>query len=197
MTILVLELPVPHLAALTGSREHPTSFLGMWDEFYIYVTGFIVLGIYWVLHHYMFHFIKRSDGVLAWLNIVFLVLAALVPYATKILKENEVLFRDIQDPGWDAAGGFFAITTMATILMLLVMWQYATRGYRLVDRDIDQRIISVLNRVIVIGVGINLVGTILSVFYTPFGLLSFVAMAYVIFATAYGRYRPVKETAKS
>jgi uncharacterized membrane protein len=145
----------------------------------------------------MFHFIKRSDGVLAWLNIVFLVLAALVPYATKILKENEVLFRDVQDPGWDAAGGFFAITTMASILMLLVMWQYATRGYRLVDRDIDQRIISVLNRVIVIGVGINLVGTILSVFYTPFGLLSFVAMAYVIFATAYGRYRPVKETAKS
>ena len=196
MTILVLELPVPHLLGSAGSGEHPASFLDMWDEFYIYVTGFIVLGIYWILHHYMFHFIKRSDGVLVWLNIVFLVLAALVPYATKVLQVNEVLFRDIQDAGWDAAGGFFAITTMASILVLLVMWQYATRRHRLVARDIDERIVSVLNRIILIGIGINFVGVILSVFYAPAGLLSFVAMAYMIMATAYGHHRPVKRKAK-
>lgn len=190
MTILVLELPAPHLLGSAGSGEHPTSFLEMWDEFYIYVIGFIALGIYWILHHYMFHFIKRSDGVLAWLNIVFLILAALVPYATKVLQVNEALFRGVQDKGWDAAGGFFVITTIATILVLLIMWQYATRGYRLVDRDIDERIITVLNKVILIGVAIMSIGMVLSVFFPPAGSISLVAVAFMIIATAYGRYRP-------
>lgn len=191
MTILVLELSVPHLFDSSGAGEHPTSFLEMWAEFYIYVIGFLVLGIYWILHHYMFHFIRRSDGVLVWLNIVFLVFATIVPYATKVLSVNEVLFREVQDRGWDAAVGFFAVTTMATILILLGIWQYATRGYRLVDRDIDGRIISVLNRVTLIGVGINIIGVVLSVFFSPAGLLSIVALGYMIIATAHGRHRPV------
>jgi len=106
-----------------------------------------------------------------------------------------VLFRDFRDVGWEAAGGFFAITTMASILVLLVMWQYATHGYRLIDRDIDERIIPMLKQGILIGVGIDFVGIVLSVFYAPAGLLALVAMVYMIVATAYGRYRPVKEKA--
>jgi hypothetical protein len=85
---------------------------------------------------------------------------------------------------------------MATILVLLAIWQYATRRHRLVDRDIDKRIISVMNRIILIGVGINFIGVILSIFFAPAGLLSFVAMAYMIMATAYGHYRPIKRKAK-
>ena len=187
MTILVLELPVPHLFGSAGPGDHPTSFLDMWAEFYIYVSGFLVLGIYWILHHHMFHFIRRSDGVLVWLNIVYLIFAAIVPYATKVLNVNEVLFRGAQEAGWDAAGGFFSITTMTTILILLGIWQYATRGHRLVDDNLDGRIISAFGRVILIGVGINLVGVVLSVFFAPAGLLAFVALAYMIGVTAFGQ----------
>ena len=50
MTIIVLELSVPYLLGSSPAGEHPTSFLEMWDEFYIYAVGFIVLGIYWILH---------------------------------------------------------------------------------------------------------------------------------------------------
>lgn len=189
MTILVLELPVPHLLGSLGPGTHPTGFLEMWDEFYIYVSGFLVLGIYWILHHYMFHFIKRSDGVLVWLNIVFLVLASLIPYATKVLSVNEMLFVGPQDE-WNAAGGFFVITTIPTMLVLLALWQYATKGYRLVNRDMDKRIIPVLTRVILIGVTINAIGIVLSFFYPPAGSIGLLALAFMIIVTAYGRYTP-------
>jgi uncharacterized membrane protein len=191
MTIIVLELSVPYLLASSPPGEHPTSFLEMWDEFYIYVVGFITLGIYWILHRYMFFFIQRSDGVLIWLNILFLMLASMVPFSTKVLSANEVLLPRAQSES-NAATAFFAVTTMATILMLLVIWRYATRGYRLVDPDIDERIIPALTRVILIGVTINAIGVAVSYVFPWAGLLSFVAMAFMIIDTAYGRYRPVK-----
>ncbi len=192
MTILVLELPAPLLLETVTHGEHPTSFLAMWPEFYIYVMGFIVLGIYWTLHHYIFHYIKRSDGVLMWLNILFLIFAALVPFSAKVLSVNEVLFASSESE-MNAASGFFTITTSASILTLLVMWRYATRGYRLVDPDIDKRIIPAISRVILISVLIYLLGFLASFFIPLAGYLAFVAMAYMVFSTAYGRYRPVNQ----
>jgi uncharacterized membrane protein len=189
MTIIVLELSVPYLLGSPTPGEHPTSFLEMWDEFYIYVIGFISLGIYWILHRYMFYFIERSDGVLIWLNILFLMLASMVPFSTKVLSLNEVLLPSPQGES-NAATGFFAVTTIATILVLLALWRYASQGYRLVDPDIDQRIISTLTKVILIAAVITAVGMAGSYIIPWAGLLAFVAMVYMIIATAYGRYRP-------
>ena len=191
MTIIVLELSVPYLLGSSGPGEHPTSFLEMWDEFYIYVVGFIVLGIYWILHRYMFFFIQRSDGVLIWLNILFLMLASMVPFSTKVLMVNQRLFASAQDEG-TAASEFFVFTTVGTILVLLAIWQYATRGHRLVDPDIDERIIPALTRVILIGVAVMLVGVVLSYFILWAGYLALVAMVFMIVATAHGRYRPAE-----
>jgi uncharacterized membrane protein len=190
MTILVFELSVPYLLSGTAPGNHPTSFLDMWGEFYIYVIGFLTLGVYWVLHSYMFHYIKRADGVLMWLNIIFLVLAALVPFSTKVLEVNEVLIAG-PDSEWTAAGFFFSAMTVGTILLLLVIWQYATRNYRLIDRDIDKRTVSALSRVILVGTGIMSLGVLLSYFYPPASWLGFVALAYMIIVTARGRHRSV------
>jgi uncharacterized membrane protein len=189
MTIIVLELSVPHLLGSPGPGEHPTSFLEMWDEFYIYGLGFITLGIYWILHRYMFYFIQRSDGVLIWLNILFLMLASMVPFSTKVLMVNEKLIAGAHREG-TAASEFFAFTTVGTILVLLAIWQYATRGHRLVDRDIDSRITSTLTRVILIGVGVMLIGVVGSYFIPWMGYLGLLAMAFMILATGYGRFRP-------
>lgn len=190
MTILVLELSVPHLLPEAVPGGHPTSFFDMWDEFYIYVLGFLALGVYWVLHSYMFCFIKRSDGVLLWMNILFLVLAALVPFSTKVLEVNEALIAG-PDSQWTSAGLFFTAMTVGAILLLLIMWRYASRDYRLIDQGIDHRTVSVFNRVILIGAGIMCLGTVLSYFYPPAGLLGFVALAYMIVMTARGRHRSV------
>ena len=193
MTILVLEISVPHMLGSSATDEHPTSFLEMWDEFYIYVLGFLALGVYWVLHSYMFHFIKRSDGILMWLNILFLVLAALVPFSTKVLEVNDVLFSG-PDSEWTTAGLFFTAMTIGTILLLLGMWQYATSSYRLVNADLDRRTIYVIKRVILIGVSIMTIGTLLSFFFPLAGWLGFVALAYMIVVTARGRFsRPLSQ----
>ena len=78
MTILVLEIAIPGLEEPAHGEVSEASLEMIWDllatEFVPYAFGFLTLGVYWILHHYIFHFIRRSDGVLAWLNIVFLML---------------------------------------------------------------------------------------------------------------------------
>jgi uncharacterized protein YacL len=81
-------------------------------------------------------------------------------------------------------------TTIITFLLLLIIWQYATRGYRLVDRDISKDPINFVNKIIIIGSSIALIVVILSYFNLEFGYLAFVPMAYVIIAIAYGHHKP-------
>ena len=180
MTLLVIELSVPHFLG-SGDPTHPTSLWEMRGEFYNYAIGFLSLGIYWVLHHYIFYFIKRSDGVLTWLNITFLAFASLVPFWTEVLNINEGIFHVILSYG---------VYMIFTFFILLLILEYATRGQRLVDRDIDKLTISVLKKVILIGSFIVTIGVVFS-YFTPYaGYLFFVAGSFFVITTAYGRHKP-------
>ena len=187
MTILVFQLSIPQFTGNVTSLDPITSFGEMTGEFYIYVLSFLVLGIYWIMHHYMFHHIKRSNGILIWINIVIMIMVTLVPFSAAVMRANSTLI-----PGERAESNvpysFFMGTTILTILMLLVMWQYSTRGYRLVDPGIDRRVISALTRTILIGCGVTFVGFVLS-FYIPIAsILGFFAMFFMIAMTAYEKH---------
>ena len=186
ITILVLELPAPYLLGGTAAADHPASFQDLWAEFYIYAVSFISLGIYWILHHYIFHFIKRSDGVLVWLNVLFLMLAALVPYSAKVLMVNEAIIAGESETS--AAGAFFGAITVATLLALLAMWQYATRGCRLVEHTIDQRTVRTLSRTMLIASIAMALAIGLSYLVAAVGFIPFVIMVYMIVTTARGRH---------
>lgn len=179
MTLLVIELSVPHFLG-SGDPGHPTSLWEMRGEFYNYAIGFLSLGIYWTLHHYIFYFIKRSDGVLTWLNITYLACISLVPFWTEVLNLNEGIFHVI------LSYGSYMIFTFFVLLAIL---EYASRGYRLIDRDIDERSISVLKKVILIGTFIVAIGVVFS-YFTPYaGYLLLVAGSFFVITTAYGRHR--------
>ena len=130
-----------------------------------------------------------------WLNILFLVLAALVPFSTKVLEVNEVLLAS-PDSEMTSAGLFFTAMTIGTILLLLLMWQYATRNHRLVNKNLNEQTIAAINRVILVGVTIMISGTVLSFFLPLVAWLGFVALVYMIIVTANGRTRLTKGRAK-
>jgi uncharacterized membrane protein len=188
MTILVLELSIPNfIGTHAGSEEVARSFVEIIPEFYGYALGFVVLGIYWILHRFMFHFIRRSDGVLVWLNILFLMFAAAVPFMTAVLRVNKSLAPGAQTASqmpWVFNSGSLIIT----ILILLGIWQYATEKHRLVDQDIDKRVVWALKKIILIGLSIMLIGFVLSFFIPLASLISGASALYMIFVTARARH---------
>jgi uncharacterized membrane protein len=81
ITIMVLELKVPHGADLEALKPLLPNFLS-------YVLSFIYVGIYWNNHHHMLHAAKRVTGRVLWANLSLLFWLSLFPFATGWMGEN-------------------------------------------------------------------------------------------------------------
>jgi uncharacterized membrane protein len=97
ITIMVLELKVPHGATLAALGE-------LWPVFTSYVLSFVHLGIYWNNHHHMFHAVKRVSGGVLWANLHLLFWLSLIPFVT----------------AWMGVNHFAAVPTAAYGLVLLL-----------------------------------------------------------------------------
>ena len=82
MTLLVMELSIPALARTNVNVELATHLLSMWPRFLSYVLSFLTLGVFWQIHHSCFEGVGQYDTTLTWLNILFLMFVALVPFPT-------------------------------------------------------------------------------------------------------------------
>ena len=81
ITIMVLELKVPHGADLEALRP-----LG--GVFVSYVLSFVFVGIYWTNHHHLFQVVDRVTGGILWANLHLLFWLSQVPFATGWAGEN-------------------------------------------------------------------------------------------------------------
>ena len=81
ITIMVLELRVPHGADLASLRPLAPVLAS-------YVLSFVYLGIYWNNHHHMLHATHRVDGSVLWANLHLLFWLSLVPFVTGWMGEN-------------------------------------------------------------------------------------------------------------
>ncbi len=69
MTLLVFGITIPAVAQDAPAAAFQQKLLELWPKFLTYGISFIVLGIYWVGHHNQFHYIRRTDRMLLWINI--------------------------------------------------------------------------------------------------------------------------------
>ncbi len=81
ITIMVLELKVPHGADLATLADLVPVFLG-------YVLSFIYVGIYWNNHHHLFQAAQRVNGLILWANLHLLFWLSLIPFVTGWMGEN-------------------------------------------------------------------------------------------------------------
>ena len=81
ITIMVLELKVPHTVELEGLRP-------LWPVFLSYVMSFVYVGIYWNNHHHFLHAAKKVTGGVMWANLHLLFWLSLIPFVTGWMGEN-------------------------------------------------------------------------------------------------------------
>jgi TMEM175 potassium channel family protein len=81
ITIMVLELKVPHGADLAALR-------GLVPVFLSYVLSFVFLGIYWNNHHHLLQAVKHISGGVLWANLHLLFWLTLIPFVTAWMGEN-------------------------------------------------------------------------------------------------------------
>ena len=83
ITIMVLELKVPHAAELAALKPVLPVLLS-------YVLSFIYLGIYWNNHHHLFQATEQVSGGILWANLHLLFWLSLFPFTTAWMGENHL-----------------------------------------------------------------------------------------------------------
>jgi uncharacterized membrane protein len=83
ITIMVLDLKVPHSTSFTALRAVVPVFLS-------YVLSFVYVGVYWNNHHHLLHAAERVDGKILWANLHLLFWLSLAPFTTAWLGENPI-----------------------------------------------------------------------------------------------------------
>ena len=82
ITIMVLELKVP-------LRADAATLLAQWPVFLSYALSYLVVAIYWVNHHRLFHIVPRVNSAVLWSNNFMLFCMSLIPFATAYMGENQ------------------------------------------------------------------------------------------------------------
>lgn len=138
LTLLVLDIKAPEALS---EAELISKLLALWPKLFSYIISFVILGIFWFGHHMEFHYIRRSDRIHIWLNLLFLMCIAFIPFSASLLGSN------LENRVAIALYGFNLI---AAGLVRYFHWRYITHGYRLVDIDMDRQIIRKVERIFLI-----------------------------------------------
>lgn len=138
LLVLLIEPPPPHLSQGDVVKD----VLEMGHYFAAYVLSFMLVGIYWLGHHGLFHHIRRGDLTLVWLNLVFLMCVAFVPFPTALLVEY---------PTDRMAAVIYGLAQLLCSSSLGAIWFYAVRNRRLVSKNLERDV--VLRTSLKLGVG--------------------------------------------
>lgn len=168
ITLLVLNIQVPHVAA----SDLPAELFKLWPRLLVYAQSFVIVGIYWVAHHNSFHYIQWSDRTLLWLNIFLLLCIVFIPFPTAVLGEY---------PGQQISVILYSATLVITGLVLQLLWWYVTSGLRLVDPDIDPRLVKRATRRNLMAPLIYLVAIVVSFLsvWASLAVIAFVPILYI------------------
>ena len=83
ITIMVLELKVPHQNGLAGLRA-------ILPTLAVYALSFTFTGIYWINHHHLVHRTEEADQAILYANLAFLFSLSLLPFFTAYLIEKHI-----------------------------------------------------------------------------------------------------------
>src|SRR5256714_14318518 len=120
ITLLVLLFDVPDVSE---GRSLGHVLLHQWPSYASYAVSFITIGIIWVNHHTLFRHIVRVDRVFLFINVLFLMAVAFIPYPTSLVAQ---FIRSSGDARPAALLYGITMTTMA--IFMNTLWQYAAHG---------------------------------------------------------------------
>ena len=191
MTLMVLELAIPFISENSTNQEITRALFSIWPKILTYFLSFMILGVFWLIHHFIFENVKVYDTTLAWINIIFLMFVSLIPFTTSFLGE------------------YFLETTPTLIygLQLFLMFflgfslfAYSTAKNRLVEADFDAEIAKggkvmgyIYFVILVIAIVFSFIKPVVSVSIYGLIVVLFIAFSgfgraeYVITATSFGK----------
>jgi uncharacterized membrane protein len=172
MTLLVLDISVPQISSshdATDNAEAGTELLNglfdLWPKILSFGISFIILAIFWVSHHRLFHYIKHVNRPLIWINFMFLMATCFLPFSASFLGEYNQQQISIF---------VFGANSILIALLLYIQWWYATsRHSRLVNENLDSITKTTSLRRLLFGIIVYLIAIGISFVYIELSIFVF------------------------
>ncbi len=130
ITLLILEIKIPELPGKSSPTdgEFINFFLTvMLQKFIGFIVSFLVIGLYWMVHHRMFNYIIHYNKKLMWTNLFFLLSVVLMPFSSAFLSDYFLLMSHVPL-------GFYTFNICLTGFMTYRLWHIiADPKYHLSD----------------------------------------------------------------
>src|SRR5690606_8165786 len=85
ITLLVLEIEVPHLHPGASPSEYWEALGELVPSFLAFLLSFMVIGRFWLSHHQIFGRVAHFDVRLVWPNMLYLLAIAFMPFTTAFM----------------------------------------------------------------------------------------------------------------
>lgn len=129
-TLLVLNLEVPNLPRGEASRELPRAVFNLAPDLLSYVVSFVVILMFWTAHRGIFRHVKYTNRRLSWLNGLFLMVVASLPFSTGLFDRYS---------GEPLAVVVYAGSLALARLMLTAVWWYVSADPALIHEGVGPR----------------------------------------------------------
>lgn len=125
ITLMALSIDIPDLPLNLSQSELLQRLDDFYPQFEDYIISFAVIGIFWISYHQVFNHIKGSHISMVYLNLLFLLFITLLSLTTTFV----INYASYQIPYI-----IYCIVVIMTSSLLVLIWWYATKDYRLVDK---------------------------------------------------------------
>jgi len=169
MTLLVLDLRLPPLADLSSGTLRDALVSNI-PHFISFVISFEVIGIFWMSHLRMFSFIAVYTRGLAFLNLLFLMSIAIMPFSTTLVGDYGRL---------TLAAVFYSLSLVFTSGTSNLLWFYASRRGRLLDPAVSHADVVVVTTRGLVTLALFIVGTAVAFINVQLASIVWISIAFV------------------
>jgi uncharacterized membrane protein len=165
MTLLVLNLAIPEITSPVSNLAIQNSLYHILPNFISLVVSFVLLALFWSIHHRIFNQIKIVNKHLLWINVIWLLFIVLVPFSASLTgKYGDFSISHI----------IFNLNMLGISFFLYLNWAYANQS-DLLHENVDVKTIPKTKMINLVFIFITLLALLLS-----FVIPSFSSLVYLL-----------------
>ena len=172
ITIMVLTIKIPDITPDIHKSASPWMFRNhlehLWPYLITYAFSFMMIGIFWLNHHHMFHLLEKTDEALLIQNLFFLFWMSLIPLGTAMVSANQ-----------KSTAALYGVIMLLTTISFAIMRVHTLRK-NLVHKGPDGKVTDTIRWVSFKARTKSIIGSIAYLCAIPLAFIN-VYLAYIIF----------------
>jgi len=193
LTLLIVEIKVP------GSPEGPQGYSDLvqamaeqWREHLALILCYVVIGAYWLQHHYSGRIYARTDHWFGAINLVFLLAIVVIPYPIRVWCFHlGTSFEPV-------ASVTLVIGLALTACTWMAKWFYGMPGRRMMDERLAPDFLQQMTRRYGTATLIQIAAVPVAIVAPPLGVaVALACVAFFVVPQPRPRYKPGEEPTKA